>query len=404
MLKASRSSPVILFLVGLGCNWPDTSPTLRMTGWVSSPAEDEMVRSLVEKFEARHPGVDVAYDPIQANYMEKIQLMLGTGTAPDVFMLDAFWAPKLIGYDVLLPLDRGAPSTPAGLEDFDPRLLQAFAGGSRTYGLPKDHSPLVLFYNPEMLREAGLDGPPLTWEELRDAARRLSRGQVTGFGLVDGLEYILPFVWQSEGRLVDETGRIDVESPGLRRALRFLQGVRREGWAKLPSEVGAAWNMDGFGRRRVAMTFSGLWAINFLATTFPDVPYATAPLPKGRRAETISYVVGYVIPKATRQAEAARELAAFLTSREVQMAWAREGIGLPSRRSVVRALSLREDPQRSVFVRSSSIARTWQFGADARTVDETQTALQSIFIADAEIPEALDWLRVRDERRRARGR
>ncbi|MEO1232537.1 MAG: ABC transporter substrate-binding protein [Myxococcota bacterium] len=367
-----------------------------------------MVRSLVERFEAKHPDLLVSYDPIQANYMEKVQLMLGTGTAPDVFMLDAFWAPTLIEYDVLLPLESYFSAT-SDVDDFEPRLVGAFQSEGRTFGLPKDHSPLVLFYNPAMFREVGLEGPPRTWGELRRAAQRLSRdiggdGRIdtVGFGLVDGLEYVLPFVWQGGGRLIDRQGRIDTSSYGLRKALSFLQELRREGWAKLPSEVGAAWNMDGFGRGRVAMTFSGLWAINFLATTFPDIPYATAPLPRAERADTISYVVGYVAPKATEHPEAAARLLTFLTSREVQASWAREGIGLPSRRSVTEELELIDDPVRSVFVRSSSVARTWQLGSHARAVDETQTTLQAIFIANEDIPEALERLKLRDERQRTR--
>ena len=78
---------------------------IRLTGWVSSPVEDELVREMVAEFSAENPEIALKYHPIQANYPQKLQLMLGTNTAPEVFMLEAFWAPAMINYEVLAPLD-----------------------------------------------------------------------------------------------------------------------------------------------------------------------------------------------------------------------------------------------------------------------------------------------------------
>ena len=64
---------------------------VRLSGWVSSPIEDKMVQELVAEFEKKHPDIKVNYEPIPGNYMDKIQLMLATNTAPDVFYLDAFY-------------------------------------------------------------------------------------------------------------------------------------------------------------------------------------------------------------------------------------------------------------------------------------------------------------------------
>ena len=86
----------------------------------------------------------------------------------------------------------------------------------------------------------------------------------------------LPFIWQNGGRILDAEGNITLEDPELVEALQYLQDLKRDGYAALPTDVGAAWNMDGLGREKIAMTTSGLWAVNFMKETFPDVPYEVA--------------------------------------------------------------------------------------------------------------------------------
>ena len=410
--RARRNRTVIAVAMVVGCHSTDDAQSIGMTGWVSSPAEDDLVRAVVRDFEQRFPDLSVRYDPIQANYIDKIQLMLGTGTAPDVFMLDAFWAPALVAYDTLLPLDEFIASDPDfDIDDFEPALLDAFRRDGKLYGLPKDYSTLALFYNPEMLARAEIKSPPTNWDELFATAQRLTQdtdgdGRIDqyGFGLVDGLEYVLPFIWQNAAEFLSSDGTVNIDDAGVRDALRFLQRLRRSGIAKLPSEVGAAWNMDGFGRQRIAMTFSGLWAVNFMRTTFPNTPYAIANLPRGKTKQSIAYVVGYVIPKDAASPRRAWTLLRYLTSKQGQAQWAKHNIGLSPRRSIAATEKQDQHPLTSVFTRSARHARTWQLGTQLRVLDETQTALQSIYIEDVDVDDAMENLRRRLQQRVLRRR
>ena len=253
-----------------------------------------------------------------------------------------------------------------------------------------------------MLAEVGISEPPRTWTQLADAARLLTRdtdgdGRIDqfGFGLVDGLEYVLPFIWQNGAEFIGPDGRPNLSDPSVIEAVEFLQGLRRSGSAKLPSEVGAAWNMDGYGRERIAMTMSGLWAVNFLEETFPERRYAMAPLPQGKVEQSIAYVVGYVIPKDTPNPERAWSLLRYLTSEQGQRAWAETGVGLPPRRSI--AVDVRSD-ETAVFMDAAGISRTWQIGRRQRILDETQSAMQAIFIQDRDVKEVFAELEARLDR------
>jgi hypothetical protein len=117
---------VLFTLVLAGCDAP-RADTLRITGWISTPVEETLMRSMIDAFERRHPGSAVHYEPVTANYMDKLLLMLGTRTAPDIVMLEAFWAPSLVAYDALMPLDKFVVQDPDfAIEDFEPGILNAF--------------------------------------------------------------------------------------------------------------------------------------------------------------------------------------------------------------------------------------------------------------------------------------
>jgi multiple sugar transport system substrate-binding protein len=393
--------PVLCLLPVLcGCH-PDSSEPIRMTGWLASPVEADLTRSLVEAFEREHPGFPVHYEPITASYMDKLLLMLGTGTAPDVVMVESFWIPQFAAYGLLLPLDEFVRRDPGlAVEDFEPALLEAFLGDGRLYALPKDYSTLALFFNPAMFAEAGLHEPPATWEEFAADARRLTRDS-DGDGLIDRygyahaemLEYSLPFVWQNRGEYFDGAGRPVFTEPAFAEALEFLQRLKLDGYAVLPTDVGAAWSMDAFGRERAAMAISGLWAVNFMKDTFPETPYRVAPLPAGKERASVAFVVGYAIPKTAREPERAWRLLRYLTGPKGARLWDAAGVGLPPRRSVVRELDLAQDSRKRVFIESLPYSRPWRFRVNQRVLDETESALQAIFITGAPVRPTLEDLR-----------
>jgi|GEM_PF-777725 len=398
---------IVLFLALFlfGCERQDPGP-VRLTGWIASPVEEHLTRTFIDTFEQRHPGLPVRYEPITANYMDKLLLMLATGTAPDVVMIEAFWIPLLADYGVLLPLDGFLARDPGFFpEDFEPALLDAFRSGGALYGLPKDYSTLALYFNPEMFAEAGLADAPKTWDEFAEYARRLTRdadgdGRVDRFGYchAEAFEYSLPFVWQNRGDYFDAQGRAVFGDPAFAEALGFLQRMKAEGIAVMPSDVGAAWNMDAFGRRLVAMAVSGLWAANFMKETYADTPYRVAPLPVGKQAASVAFVAGYAIPKRTRNPNRAWQLLRYLTGREGGRIWVKSDVGLPARRSVAQEAAIGRDPVKRVFRQSLDHARIWQFRVNQRVLDETESALQAIFLTGAAVRPTLADLKRRVER------
>jgi len=124
---------------------PAETTEVTFAGWSSSPEEQALLQQVLDEFQAQNPEIKVKYEVIADQYMDVIKTRLIGGEAPDVFYLDAFEAPGLIGQNVLEPLD-GYVTDDFDLADFETPMLDAFKGtDGKMYGFPKDTSTLALF-------------------------------------------------------------------------------------------------------------------------------------------------------------------------------------------------------------------------------------------------------------------
>jgi multiple sugar transport system substrate-binding protein len=206
---------LVLVIVTLtSCSFRDTSGaiTITLSGWQSNPNEKQLLEQVLNKFEAQHQNIKVKHEVINDQYMDVIKTRLIGDAAPDVFYLDAFEAPLLMKYGVLEPLNSYI-NEQVELDDFQPSLLQAFQLNGQIYGLPKDFSTLAVFYNKEALKEARINQPPKTWEELREYSKKLTidknrdgRNEQYGLGVSPELSRQYFMMTALGGSLIDQRG------------------------------------------------------------------------------------------------------------------------------------------------------------------------------------------------------
>jgi multiple sugar transport system substrate-binding protein len=343
---------------------------VKLSGWGASPVEAKLLQQVLKQFEATHPKIRVKFEVIADQYMDVIKTRLIGDAAPDVFYLEALEAPFLMRQNVLEPLDQYITEA-FDLNDFEPKLLQAFQTNNRLYGLPKDYSTLALFYNKTALTQAGIKQPPQTWEELQTISQRLTldknkdgKPEQFGFGLSPELARSLYLLQAYGGNVVDPQGRATFASPQALQGLNLIvQQYRRDRTATPPSDVGSASGTELFGRGKAAMVIEGNWAIPYLQETFPKLDFGTVEIPKiNQKPGTMAYTVAYVMNKTSQHKRAAWELIAYLTGKEGMKAWTGSGFALPTRRSVAAQLRYDRDPLRSALVKGVSYAIPWQLG------------------------------------------
>ncbi|MFN6570522.1 ABC transporter substrate-binding protein [Dendronalium sp. ChiSLP03b] len=341
-----------------------TAVTIKLSGWGGNPVEQKLLKQVLQDFEAEHPTIKVKYEVISDQYMDVLKTRLVGEAAPDVFYLDALEAPFLMSQNVLEPLN--SYITPEfDLADFEETLLNSFKYQNQIYGLPKDYSTLVLFYNKKAFAAAGLSNPPKTWDELRSYSKQLT-GKLNryGFGVTPELARQAYKIKAFNGQVVDQNGYATFASEaGLQGLQLVVDQYRKDRSSALKSDVGTNSGNEMFGQSKVAMVIEGNWAIPYLTETFPQLEFATAEVPtiNGKKG-TMVYTVAYVMNKQAQHKAQAWELISYLTGKQGMQKWTGTGFALPTRKSVAQKLGYDQDPLRSPLVAGVDYATPWQVG------------------------------------------
>lgn len=345
--------PVLLLA---GCGTRDAGMTT-LDFWAMG-SEGERVRALLPAFERQHPGIKVRVQqiPWSAAHEKLLTAHVG-GTLPDVFQLGNTWLPEFVALKALAPLDEVL--SPEQQADIFPGVLEANRIGGHLYGLPWYVDTRLLFYRADLLKQAGHDHAPRTWNDWL-AALRAAKAQTGRAPL------LLPFTeWQTlialalqqhAGLLKDDGRYGDFRQPAFRAAFAFYLRLFREGLAEIAGEGQTGNIYQSFARGRIAFLVSGPWNLGEFERRLPkdlQDTWTTAPLPvpDGTPYPGISIAGGasLAVRADTRHAEAARALVAFLSAPEQQLAFYRETGDLPVRMSAWTGSNIHDAPRMDAF-------------------------------------------------------
>jgi len=137
------------------------------------------------EFEKENPGIKLR--PIYSgSYQESIAKALTavkSGDPPVLSILLSTDMYTLIDEDAIVPFDDVLkPADQAWAKSFYPAFMENSQTGGKTWGIPFQRSTIVLYWNKEMFKAAGLDPnrPPQTWAEQLDYAQKLTKRDAAG--------------------------------------------------------------------------------------------------------------------------------------------------------------------------------------------------------------------------------
>jgi multiple sugar transport system substrate-binding protein len=303
---------------------PPSEPGRTTITWFTNSAEveNDPTQILIDAFERQHPEITVNAVSGPYNTDDKrsaIRAEIESGeNPPDVYMGDVIWPAEFGAAGLALPLDEHFP--PEFWDRFrdgsDARLLEAEKYQGKTYAVPFYEDQGVLYYRKDLLEERGL-GPPETWQQLVEIAKRLQAEMKVKYGFVgQGASYEgltcnwLEMLTSAGGRTLDE-GRVrsEINSPQALEATRFIRSLVEK--RVTPLEVAEleepqAYNLFGSG----AVAFirgwnSGYGKIKDKFGRDVEKMVGVAPLPtfEGRTPPGYSTVGGwnlYVNPNTTK--------------------------------------------------------------------------------------------------------
>lgn len=355
--------------------------SLRIGGWASSPEEQKILDNQIAAFEKANPNIDVKFEPVVGDYLQKLQPLIASKTEPDIFYLDAYVAPKFMAEGVTEPIDSYLGAAGVNLSDYEEAAVKAFQWEGKTYGLPKDYNTLALFYNKDMFEKAGLQ-PPTTLAELEAAAKALTKDGVTGFSMGAELPRYQPFL-VSAGGSVYEDGKATFNKPENEPVLDLIFGkMAKEKTYQTPKQIGADWAGDAFASGKVAMVVEGSWLIPHLKAKAPDLKYGIVELPtaEGGQPSNLIFTVAYALSKNSKHKEEAVKLMAFLTGKEGQQFVVEGGLALPTNKEMGQEYTTKY-PEREAFVKGAAYALPFQYGViGVDLVDAGNKAAEAIVL------------------------
>lgn len=378
-----------------GCAKKDTAATgtdgaskevvINLGCWASSDSETKLLDDQIQAFQNEYPNIVIKKTVITGDYLQGIQSKIASKTAPDIYYLDVSLAEKFMTEGLIDPIDEYL--TDEDKNDFFPNLLSGYQKNGKTYGLPKDYNPLVLYYNKDMLDKAGVQ-PPTTWDELKTVAEKTTKDGVIGLCLENDAQRFGAFILQNGGK-INDGDKPAFNSPEAIEALDFYYSFAKNKTGATYKDMGVDWAGPALAQKKTAMIMAGGWVIPFMAQNAPDVKYGMVPLPKGKQEGNLLFTVAYVLNKDSKHKKEAMEVAKFLTGKEGLKLVAESGLAIPARKSMAN-LYAEKYPERKALIDATPGATVANYGLNgSKILDVLGKAGEKIQFGQADAATAL---------------
>lgn len=336
---------------------------VRLGCWGGNDAETKMLDDQIQAFQAKNPNIIIKKEVITGDYLQAIQSKIASKTAPDIYYLDVSLASKFMKEGIIDPIDDYIDKE--DMKDFFPNLLQGYQMNGKTYGIPKDYNPLVLYYNKDMFDKAGIK-PPTTWDELKTAAEKTTTGNVKGFCLENDPQRFGAFILQNGGK-INDGDKPAFNTAEAAQALDFYYSFAKNKTGATFKDMGTDWAGAAFAQKKTAMIMAGGWVIPYMAQNAPDVKYGMVPLPKGKQDGNLMFTVAYVLNKDSKHKKEAMEVSKFLTGKDGLKIVAESGLAIPSRKSMADVYTAKF-PERKALIDATPTATVANYGLNGSKI------------------------------------
>jgi len=364
---------IVLFFVGIDSMAQNTSVSvlipehwnvaeaIKKGDWDAPPYERRWFSERVRQFQEAHPEIELDFETLGWDQIAPNFVIRSIGkNAPDAAIFDIRFLYPLVQGGYLEPLD--TIDDYEEWDDFVDETLNAVSVDGHVYMMPMYHSPVLMYWNKKMFAEAGLVGPPKTWEEFVEFSIKLTK-DTDGDGVIDqwgfGTEcsnihkdsifFFTPFVWSQGGALADEEGHAIFNSPEIKEALQLYVDLVHK--YKSAPESMATWdkeaNIDAFANGLVAMStnLAGLYQIS--KERLGEENIGTAKIPVKNETDipyTWVETFGFVISKDSENKEAIWEFIKWMGANETLYAAAKYYGTAPSRKSAIQNPIYKSNP------------------------------------------------------------
>ncbi len=350
-----------------------TDFALAMVDW-SDPVQEAFEGVIIPRFIEENPGSTVSINWTNwGRYNEEMTTAFASGVTPDVFQGGAVWAPQMARRNWAVPLNDFINAD----EEWDwadfPEGLQADVTiRGNIVAVPYRQDLRTLWYNREMLAEAGFDAPPATWDEFLEVAlattvREENVFSVEGYHFSDGSgnwqrdwQPFLMWLHMADGAFLSEdlTSCALDQEPALE-ALEFLVALVYEHQVTSYPGLEPQGDLNVLAGRDAAMQLSSAdmeRVVNLYAPDEAETIFPTLPL-TGKVQATHSWVNKFFISSQTPDPARSWDLLRFLTRQDMLEIYSASNNNTPPRLSLLEADYMSD--KHKIVLQSAVYARTF---------------------------------------------
>lgn len=320
----------ILVCVWLGVGASDVGAQNRTTlNFVFAGAEGRF-SNVTEAFEKENPTVriEATYLPFEETHAQ-YTILARANRLPDggeIFdNMVAEFSPLLEVSDEYL--------YPWQIDLMFPLVYRGAEYRGKHYGVPMFLYTHTLFYRSDLTARLGLS-VPRTWDELTNAARKMSNPpNIYGFGLVGGggrakhvMYYFSDMLWSFGADYFDKKGQTAFDSPEGIAALTYVSDLINKYRATQPGVTeyneGTVYDTFAAGKLGLMIMYSG--AGRRLELEKPDLQWGIDLVPKGKIMVNLGSIDAFVVFKSSKNKDMTEKFARFILRDDIRLKMVQE--------------------------------------------------------------------------------
>ncbi|OXM85418.1 ABC transporter substrate-binding protein [Paenibacillus rigui] len=320
-------------------------PTGTLTFWMKKQLFDDQNKLIQER--AKQFGVEnnvnvnvelIAYEDFYPKWSAAIE----SSTTPDVSFFGYQEVGQFYAKNVLEDVSDVVKTVESSNGDIQESMKKAVTFQGKQYAIPFWTETQVLYYRKDMLKKAGFDNPPKTWDEFRSMAKALtdpSKG-IYGAGLGYGkgnsdAEFLTRgIIWSYGGSVDTKDGKtIIANSPETVQATKFIRDIFLTDKSTPPSSVG--WDDSGNNKSYLSGQSAMIFNVgSLLGTIKKDNPElydntGIAPYPAGPKGTFIPGISNNLgIFKDSKNKDLAKKFVAYMVAPDWYKTWIEKGAPL----------------------------------------------------------------------------
>lgn len=303
------------------------------------------LKKLITEYKTKAPGVEIVPAPITADentYYTKLDLEMKTAsTCPDIVEEDTFLINSDAAAGYLEPIDDRVSGW-SEWSSFITNVKQGVTGqDKKIYGVPFNTDSRGIWYNKAIFQQSGLPAEwnPKNWNDILDACKAIKAKfpDVTPFFMYNGkatgeattMQAYEMLLYGTGERLLDDSGKWIVKSPGILSTLNFIDSIYKNGYGAKASLItnaqsGGLVAQQMLPKGQLAMDLDGNWvssnwldgAVASWADFQKTMGFVAMPTQNGQDPKSITLSGGWAwsITKNSKNKDAAFDFIKEMTS------------------------------------------------------------------------------------------